>query len=149
MRVRRPEGEQFEIQLVPMIDCMFILLVFFMVATTLKTLDQAHPDKKAKKPIKKALELPIMLPVAAGAVGVPKNEPMLILAVDKYGQKYIGDQPVTLTVFREKVREAARLNPLQRVRLDADRDTKYQEVVEILDLCNFEGLEHVGLHTRK
>jgi biopolymer transport protein ExbD len=34
------------------------------------------------------------------------------------------------------------------VRIDADRNVRFEEVVRIVDLCTFEGLRNVGLHTR-
>jgi len=33
------------------------------------------------------------------------------------------------------------------VRIDADRSAKYEDVIEVIELCQFEGLRNVGLHT--
>jgi biopolymer transport protein ExbD len=130
---RRTEDESFEINLVPMIDCMLILLIFFMVATTIK-----HYEK----------ELPIELPRSDASINKQVEDDLLILAVDKAGQKYIRAQPVTTEMMHQQLSEIAQANPSQRVRIDADRATKYEDIVEIIELCQFHGMRNVGVHTR-
>ena len=134
MRSRRhAEEESFEVNLVPMIDCMLILLIFFMVATTIK-----HQEK----------ELPIELPAADAAVNKQVEDNLLVLAVDKTGQKYLGAEPITTEMLHQRLREMSEANATQRVRIDADRLTKYEDIVEMIELCQFHGLRNVGLHTR-
>ncbi|MEA3187709.1 MAG: biopolymer transport protein ExbD [Chthoniobacter sp.] len=134
MRSRRhTEDEPFEINLIPMIDCMLILLIFFMVATTVK-----HSEK----------ELPIELPQADASINKQVDENLLVVALDRAGQKYVRAQPVTTEMLHQTLREAGEANPNQRVRLDADRQTKYEDIVEVIELCQFHGLRNVGLHTR-
>lgn len=134
MRSRRhTEEEAFEINLVPMIDCMLILLIFFMVATTIK-----HYEK----------ELPIELPQADASINKQAEDDLLVLAVDKTGQKYIRSQPVTTEMMHQQLKELSQSNPNQRVRIDADRATKYEDIVEVIELCQFHGLQNIGLHTR-
>src|SRR5207249_9205035 len=98
---RRTEDEPFEINLIPMIDCMLILLIFFMVATTIK-----HYEK----------ELPIELPHADASINTQVEENLLVLAVDRTGQKYIRTQPVTTEILHQTLRQAGEANPNQRVR---------------------------------
>src|SRR5215210_6609604 len=97
---RRTEEESFEINLVPMIDCMLILLIFFMVATTIK-----HTEK----------ELPIELPKADSAISKQVADNLLILSIDRQSQKYIGSRPVTTELLHQHVRDAAQKNPNQPV----------------------------------
>lgn len=134
MRIRRQEDDNAEVQMAPLIDCVFLLLIFFLVATTLKKLEK---------------ELPLELPQSAAAIEKEVEPDLLILAVDKHGQKYIGSEPVTTDMLHKRVKEAAARNPRQRVRVDADRQTPYEQVIELIELCQFEGLRDVGLHTRK
>src|SRR5438874_537007 len=100
---RRREEEAIEINLIPMIDCMLILLIFFMVATTIK-----HYEK----------ELPIELPRADAAINKQVEEDLLVLAVDQRGQKYIKGTPVTTELLHDRLKSTP---PTQRVRIDADR----------------------------
>src|SRR5437588_11202311 len=96
---RRAEEESFEVNLVPMIDCMLILLIFFMVATTIK-----HQEK----------ELPIELPAADAAVNKQVEDNLLVLGVDRAGQKYIGSEPVTTEMLHQRLQEMANANVTQR-----------------------------------
>jgi len=64
MRVRLEDDEQVEVQMAPLIDCVFLLLIFFLVATTLKKIDK---------------ELPLDLPEAAAAVSKQVVDDMTII----------------------------------------------------------------------
>ena len=130
---RRSEDEAFEINLVPMIDCMLILLIFFMVATTIK-----HAEK----------QLPIELPAASASVNAAADSDLLTLAVDKKGQKYLRSEPISTELLHHQLADIAAKNPAQPVRIDADRLAAYEQVVEIVELCQFYGLRNVSLHTR-
>lgn len=133
MARRRRHDAEMEINLIPMIDIMLILLIFFMVATTIK-----HSEKA----------LPIELPRSAAAMDQPANEAVLVLGVDALGNKYVGPDRVPTSVLHDRIRAAAEKNVDQPVRIDADRKTSYEQVVEVIELCQFEGLRNVRLHTR-
>lgn len=130
---RRKDEESFEINLVPMIDCMLILLIFFMVATTLK-----HMEK----------ELPIELPASSASVARDAEENLIVLGVDERGNKYIGGNTVSREELIRTLDKAGRQNVKPRVRIDADRNTRYEEVIELVELCQFNSLREIGLHTR-
>ena len=133
MRVKMEEDDSVEVQMAPLIDCVFLLLIFFLVATTLKKIEK---------------QLPLQLPLSAAAVGVQAEENMLIIGVDQNGQAYLGANPVTIGLLHDRLRQAAMNDPKQRVRVDADRNAPFQYVVRVLDMCEFEGLRNVGLHTK-
>jgi len=130
---RRNDDESFEINLVPMIDCMLILLIFFMVATTLK-----HMEK----------ELPIELPDSSASVSRDAEENLLVLGVDDRGNKYIGSNTVSREELFRALEKAGRQSVKPRVRIDADRNTRYEDVIELVELCQFNSLRDIGLHTR-
>ena len=133
MARRRRHEDEMEINLIPMIDVMLILLIFFMVATTIK-----HSEKS----------LPIELPASAAAIDQAPNEGLLVLGVDAAGNKYVGSEKVAPSLLQERIRLAAGRDSTQSVRIDADRKTPYEYVVEVIELCQFEGLRNVRLHTR-
>jgi biopolymer transport protein ExbD len=132
-RRRSGEEEAFEINLVPMIDCMLILLIFFMVATTIK-----HAEKV----------LPIQLPAASAAVDAAPANDLLTLAVDRDGRKYLRSEPISTELLHRQLAQIAAANPMRPVRIDADRATAYERVVELIELCQFYGLRDVHFHTR-
>jgi len=133
IRHRRIEEDP-QVQMAPLIDCVFLLLIFFLLATTLKKIEK---------------ELPLELPHSAAAVDIAEEPDLLIISVDRAGRKYIGSEPYGTRELIARIKEAARKNPTQRVRVDADELTLYRHVVEVIELCQFEGLRNVGLHTRK
>lgn len=134
MKVKNKHAEQdFEIPLIPMIDCLFVLLVFFLVATTLK---------KTEK------ELPLELPQSGAAFDVEQKEDVIILGLDRSGQKYFGSEAVTTEILHQRLAAAALENPERRVRLDADATAPYASVVELVEMCQFNNLRNVGFRTR-
>ncbi|HEY5895896.1 MAG TPA: biopolymer transporter ExbD [Chthoniobacterales bacterium] len=134
MRVKNKHADQdFEIPLIPMIDCLFVLLVFFLVATTLK---------KTEK------ELPIDLPQSGAALDTEQKEDVLVIGLDRAGQKFFGSEPVTTEVMSQRLASAALANPKRRVRLDADVSTPYAAVVEMVEMCEFNNLRNVGFRTK-
>ncbi len=137
MRVRKPADEPFEIMLIPMIDCMLVIIIFFLVATTLKN---------------KQKELPLALPDASAALTVVQPPDVFVIGVDKSGKVYLGSdnfiEPVDNERLHRELRQLAQATPDRKVRIDADRNVRFEEVVRIVDLCTFEGLRNVGLRTR-
>lgn len=136
MRIKKPEDEPFEIMLIPMIDCMLVIIIFFLVATTLKN---------------KQKELPLQLPDAGAALTVVQPPDVFVIGVDKSGKIYLGSdsfmEPVDNERLHRELRQIAQSNPDRRIRVDADRNVRFEEVVRVLDTCTFEGLRNIGLHT--
>jgi biopolymer transport protein ExbD len=120
-----------EVQMAPLIDCVFLLLIFFLVATTLR------------KIIK---ELPVELPDSAAAIEVRQEDDLLVIGVNRQGELFIDAQPVSTEMLHERLQEAARKTPQPRIRIDGDRQTTLQQLVQVLDLCQFERLNRVGIH---
>jgi biopolymer transport protein ExbD len=118
----------------PLIDCVFLLISFFLVATTLKKLEK---------------ELPLELPQAAAAVSKQVEDKMTVVSIDRDGNLYLGSEPVGQGYLGRRLRELAGQNPQHRVRIDADRDAPVWAAVQVLDVCNFENLRNVGIRTKQ
>jgi biopolymer transport protein ExbD len=134
------ENDEPEIGLIALIDCIFFLLMFFMVATSFK---QQVGQKEAR-------ELPIVLPSSDASLRLAEAttaEP-LVVGVDAQGQFYVGAQRLSVQQLHERLRAEARAAPHRPVRIEGDRRTSYQHIVHVLDLCAFEGLKQVSLRTR-
>ncbi|OGV59830.1 MAG: hypothetical protein A2X45_14135 [Lentisphaerae bacterium GWF2_50_93] len=131
MRIDLGDDDHIEIMLVPLIDCLCFLVFFFLAASTLKKVEK---------------ELPIQLPKSASSVAISGSVQAVVVAVDKEGHVYIGSQPVTTDLLQQKLRETARANPLQKIRLDVDASTRGQDIIRVLDICQFEGLKNVSFH---
>lgn len=139
MRINLGEDEQPEIGLIALIDCIFFLLMFFMVATSFK-----HQDNQ-----KKEKRLPIVLP--ASSVSLNKSQAAatpLVIGVDKAGKFYIDNAPISVQSLHERLKKEAASNPKRTIRIDGDQRTPYQNIVHLLDLCQFEGLTNIAMNTR-
>ena len=139
MRIDVGEEEQPEISLIALIDCIFFLLMFFMVASSFEKQAQGKAQR----------QLSITLPQSAVSLdrSVADASP-LVLGVDVQGGVYWGREPVTTVELRERLHAEAQRDPDRAVRIDGDTRVAYQEVVHLLDLCQFEGLTRVSLRTR-
>lgn len=134
MRSDFDDQESPALDMAPLIDCVFLLLIFFLVATTMKKVEK---------------ELPLDLPEASAAIEVKNSENMLILGIDDKGKLYKGTTEITISGLESLLRETARTNIDQRIRIDGAKNADYQDVLFVLDRCTFYNLKNVGLHTRK
>ena len=127
------DDEVDEINMTPMIDCVFLLLIFFLVSSQMKKVEK---------------ELPVDLPTSVAAINTKASANMLVIGVDAMGIFYLGAEPVSREALRARIKSVAAINPNQRVRIDGDRAAPFQALVEILDVCNVEGLNNIGLNAR-
>ena len=140
MRINLGEDEAPEIGLIALIDCIFFLLMFFMVATSFKQPQGEKPQK----------ELPVTLPAAqmslerAGAGALP-----LSIGVDKSGKLYVDGDKVSVQALHERLKQEAASHPGRAIRIDGDELARYQDIVHVLDLCQFEGFTQISMHTRQ
>ena len=140
MRIELGHDEEPEISLIALIDCIFFLLMFFMVATSFKQQDVKKREK----------DIAIVLPTSSATLvkAEAATTAPLVLTLDAQGAVYIDKQKLTLQTLHDRLRDEAAKNPARPIRLDGDRRTAYQHIVHVLDLCQFEGLTQVSLHTR-
>ncbi len=127
------EEEAVDVQMTPMIDCVFLLLIFFLVSSQMKKVEK---------------ELPVQLPESVAAISVKASAKMLIIGIDAAGRIYLGAEPVSREALRTRLQNAAAENPGQRVRIDGDRNAPFQSLVNVLDECHFLGLNNIGVNAR-
>ncbi len=133
MQSRLDNSDDIAVDMAPLIDCVFLLLIFFLVATTLKKLDR---------------ELPVQLPEASMAVDTKLAPDALVIGLDVEGELFLNAEPITIEQFHQTLREAAEANPATPIRIDADRLTPYQAIVHVMDQCMFWDLRNIGFHIR-
>jgi biopolymer transport protein ExbD len=120
------------IELAPIIDMVFLLLIFFLVATTF------HQTER---------EMQIALPAAASAGPISTTLREIIVNVDVDGQIIVSGRPMAPEDLRALVEEAVRLNPEQKVTVRGDRRTAYENIVVVLDICKGSGVQEPYLDT--
>ena len=133
-RVRRKRMS--EINVVPYIDVMLVLLVIFMVTTPLLTQG-----------------IKVELPQADSQNIDSKGQEPMVVSVDQQGRFYfnIGDKPdQSLDPKKLMVRVKAVLRHRQdsTVYVKGDRNAAYGEVVQVMALLKQSGVEHIGMVTR-
>jgi biopolymer transport protein TolR len=133
--MRRPRRAMAEINVVPYIDVMLVLLIIFMVAAPLINPGQIDlPEASAKLD-------PAVAPLE---VRVRPNGDLYL--VDR-GQS--GDEVrVNRQGLLERVRAAQKDNPNQAVVIAGDRNVRYEEVLQVLDLLQRSQVKRVGLLAR-
>jgi len=126
------DDDDVAVDMAPLIDCVFLLLIFFLVATTMKQQVQELD-----------LDLPSGVRMAQQAA---VDEDIFVLSIDRIGQLHLGATPATTDTVLRAVREKAAANPKQRVRIDFDKLTPGQAIVQAVDLVKFAGLDNIGIH---
>ena len=139
MRINLGEEEQPEIGLIALIDCIFFLLMFFMVATSFKQ----------KTDFEKQKQLPLVLPESSASLAIANNIPnVVVIGIDKSGIIYFNGVKTSIQDLQTQLHIQASKNPTQRIRIDGDQMAAYQHIIRILDLCQLEGLTNLSMHTR-
>lgn len=118
-----------EINMIPLIDVMLVLLVIFMITAPLLS----HAVK-------------IDLPKASSSLNIVKPE-NIHLSLDAEGQVYWNDQPVEPAEWRSRMAEAANRQPQPEVQIRADGELAYRKVVQVMSDAAQAGLTHLGFVT--
>lgn len=124
------EGGDDDINMAPMIDMVFLLLIFFMVASHLTTLER----------------IPVLLPVADEAK-VPKEardrQLVTIRSVDDSGEDaeiFMNLQIVDLERFTAAIGNLHEANENLQVYLRADRRVKHKHIKKVMEACASAGI---------
>ncbi|WP_417222567.1 protein TolR [Amphritea sp.] len=134
-RVRKKRKLNADINVVPYIDVMMVLLVIFMITAPMLTQG-----------------VDVQLPKAGSdPVDTQDNEP-LIVTVDKEGRYYIdvgGDplKPISGEVVEERVAKVLSNNPKKLLLVRGDKGVDYDHVIQLMTLLQQAGAESVGLVT--
>lgn len=116
----------------PLIDCVFLLLIFFLVATMYK---------------KKDRDIDIVPPESSSAIKIPPDDDQLVIGVTEFGETYLQGDPISKTSLHSELRDIGSTDPTRQIRLDGHYSAPFEVVVEVLDICKFRGLTNVGIRT--
>jgi len=132
MAVKYEEEEHIEIQMTSMMDCIFLMLIFFLVSSQLKKVEK---------------ELPIELPRANTTRDVKATPDLITVSVNAKGELFVNSKPVGDAGLKNALANAAKENPDRRIRINGDVFAPFRSIVQVLDTCQGEGLTVVGIHT--
>jgi biopolymer transport protein TolR len=127
-RLERTKGDapMSDINVTPLVDVMLVLVVIFIITAPLL-----------------ASSIRLDLPKADGAQ--PGDAPRFVTVVlDKAGQVFVNDKPVTAPQLAEQLAAAAKANPETEIQLRADQAVPYGRIVEVMGLAHRAGLTRIG-----
>ncbi|MGF1482766.1 MAG: ExbD/TolR family protein [Opitutales bacterium] len=130
MRLDPEPYENFDLSMSPLIDCVFLLLIFFLVTTMVK---------------KKPRDIDIALPESAAAIEVKPDDEQLVIGLDADGAIYYEGEPTSVTLLHEALRQISIEDPDTQIRLDTDETTPFHRVVEVLSVLQFRELNNVAV----
>lgn len=108
---------QSDINVTPLLDLAFTLLIIFMITTPL--MEQT---------------IPLELPVVDSQTSSPSDQQFEVISIDAKGDYYWGERRVSREDLERQIEMASQRNPIPSIRLRGDLSVRYQEVVTVLHL---------------
>lgn len=120
------------VDFVPMVDVLFNLLIFFLLATSMAQAER---------------EMQIALPTAAAGGPISAALREIVINVDAQGRAIVVGKPVDDDALRALVADAVKANPAQKVSVRGDRTTAYANVARVLGIVKGAGVAEPYLET--
>jgi biopolymer transport protein ExbD len=130
MRLRDQPTRRARIEMIPLIDVVFLLLIFFIYTMLSMTIHKG---------------IPVILPKAN--TGLMDKEEYLAVSITRDHKIFLNEEETPLEDFLRRLTELSKGNPNQRVFIRGDRRIPYEVVVRVLDTVRAAGLRKVSLET--
>ncbi|MEW6683780.1 MAG: biopolymer transporter ExbD [Nitrospirota bacterium] len=132
MRFREPKDAQGQgIDITPLVDMVFILLIFFMVSTTFI----------------KDMDLDIQRPTATSAT--PASSKAIRVYIDGSGDTFLDGKPVRTWLIQSRLRDLLKISTTNSVLVVVDESVPANKLVEVVDQCRLAGAKDVGVATKE
>ncbi len=131
MRIRPKKQDVDNVDVSPLIDMVFILLIFFMVTTTFV----------------KDMKLDLNRPSAASAT--KSDSKVVRVYIDNSGEVYIDNQPVQIWAIQSKLRDLLRTATDKAVLVITDETIPVETLIDVVDECRMSGAKDVAVSTSK
>jgi len=128
MNFSKEADEEIGISLTSLIDVIFLLLIFFMVATTL-----VDPSRR----------LDVQLPEAKAASAETKKSPVTI-EMSQRGEVTLNGQGVDFNVLESRLKSLGQEGSKTAI-VRADKRLDYGRVVQVLGFCRSAGFQDIGI----
>ncbi len=125
LRSRRASHALGEINVTPLVDVVLVLLLVFMVTAPMMSRG-----------------IDVALPVANQPQD--KEEERITVSVDAQGHVFIGDKPINLVLFEDKLRSMIEGQTSKVAYLRADEALRYGTVITVVDKMKKAGVEQIG-----
>lgn len=127
---RKQRRQPLDINMAPLIDMVFILLIFFLVTTSFV----------------KESGVDVTRPTAATAESMSKTG--IMIGIDKDNGIFMEKRQIDLRAVRANVERALAENPKSTVVIVADRQSQTGIAIEVMDACRLAGAESVSIAAR-
>jgi len=131
MRLPAAAKKKARIEIIPMIDTMFFLLVFFMIATLAMTLQRG---------------MPVNLPTAASTTEKVREQVSLTLTEE--GILYYNKEPIALDELQPRLSAVLQTDPEPTVVINADEQISHGRVIEVMDHVRLSGISNMAIATK-
>jgi len=133
LRIRRREIQKARIELIPMIDTMAFLLVFFMIASLAMS---------------RQAGLPVSLPRASSAAPQTWGDRALVVTLDAEGRVFLNKEPVRWGALEQEVRARLASRPDLIVVINADQNLRHRRVIAAMDAIKRAGAAKMAIATQ-
>ena len=130
MRIRRPRPREEPENMLPMINVVFLLLIFFMLLANFTIY----------------IPFPVAPPDAEKSEVVP-HEVMIAVAAD--GRIALDGREIDLSAVTSELREKRRNGPIKAVWINADKETDSDRVIDVMEQLHKAGVEAARLITKR
>lgn len=122
-----------ELNLTPMIDIVFLLIIFFMVGTQF-----TKPEERFQ----------VQLPMAGPVQPLSRGPDALVVSVSQDGRIVMAEKTFTLAELETELKSARENYPGQAVVIRGEGEGRYQAVVDVLAATNRAGIADISLAYR-
>ena len=134
MKFQNRDPKPAEMQMAPMIDIVFLLLIFFIVTW------QFSRDE---------MDLKIAVPTSEEGADPQRVLGEIVLNVRADGSVSVWGETKTKGALGETLRAIAAQHKNQPVRVRGDSATPFQEIVEVIDICQKSGIWNISFATQR
>ena len=132
-RGRRVASSLSEINVVPLVDVMLVLLIIFMVTAPL---------------LQRGIDVNLPTAVAANAIQGERIFINVPAAFRTDRMVYLADEPIRLAILRERIRQKVENQTDKQVYLRVDRGLQIQDQMDVMDQISAAGIDKIGLVTK-
>jgi len=129
-RERRARRKEIVLNIAPLIDMMFILLIFFLVTTSFVK----ETGVEVNRPIAKTAKR--------------KGGQVILVGVTKEGRIYMNRREIDIRSLSTYVERELAENPNSSVIIVADRDSRTGIVIRVMDECKLAGAKDIAIAAR-
>jgi len=122
------EGKAYDdINITPMLDLAYVLLIIFIIMTTASV---------------SGVKVDLPKGSATVSLAVPKTK---VISISAAGDVFLDTVPVSMAELEGKLRNAKAVTPDLPIIIKGDQVVQYQKVMAVLDLCSKAGISSIGL----